>query len=31
MKQSSGFYFIYVARFYAGRYFAVRVYPSYEA
>ena len=31
MKQSIGSYFIYAARFYAGRYFAVRVCPSYEA
>ena len=31
MKQSIGSYFIDAARFYAGRYFAVRVCPSYEA
>ena len=31
MTQFNGSYFIYAARFYAGRYFAVPVCPSFEA
>ena len=28
---TSNYYFIFAARFYAGRYFAVSVFPSHEA